>query len=93
MSLPTDAQARKEIPLYRGLFQYFPDALAAVAHLSWRGNQQHHPDKPLHWDKSKSTDELDALMRHLVEGEWEAVAWRAMAHLQREIENGYRPKD
>lgn len=91
--LPNDAAERKTYPLFTGFVKYFPDAVAAVANLSWRGNQQHHPDKPLHWDKSKSTDELDALMRHLIEGEWEAVAWRAMAHLQREIDNGYRPKD
>jgi hypothetical protein len=91
--LPSDAAERKTYPLYTGCFKYFPDALALVAHLSWKGNNQHHPDMPLHWDKSKSTDELDALMRHLGEGEWEAVAWRALAHLQREIDNGYRPKD
>lgn len=61
--------------------------MAAVAHQSWLGNQQHHPDKPLHWDKSKSTDELDALMRHMIEGDWVAVAWRAMANLERELTN------
>lgn len=84
--LPTDAAERKTYPLYTGLLKYFPDALAAVAHLSYVGNQQHHPDKPLHWDKSKSTDELDALMRHILDEDWDAVAWRALAHLQRELE-------
>ncbi len=87
MMLPTDASARKAIPVYSGFINYFPDAIAAVAQLSYEGNQQHHPDKPLHWDKSKSSDELDALMRHLLEGDWVAVAWRAMANLQRELEN------
>jgi hypothetical protein len=86
MPLPQDAKERKMIPLYSGVIKYFPDALAAVAHLSYKGNQQHHPDKPLHWDKNKSTDELDALMRHIIDEDWDAVAWRALAHLQRELE-------
>jgi hypothetical protein len=25
------------------------------------GNEQHHPGTPLHWDRSKSTDEGDAV--------------------------------
>jgi hypothetical protein len=84
--LPTNPQERKKIPIYSGVIRYFPRALAAVAHHSYLGNQQHHPDKPLHWDKSKSTDELDALMRHIIEEEWEAVAWRALANLERHLE-------
>lgn len=92
MTLPTDAAERKTYPVFTGFVKYFPDAMAVVSHLSWKGNQQHHPDKPLHWDKSKSTDELDALMRHLIEEEWDAVAWRAMAHLQRMLDQGWEPK-
>lgn len=93
--LPVDAAERKAVPLYRGLIRYFPDALAEVAKVSVAGNTQHHPDKPLHWDKTKSTDELDCVARHL----WEAgtfdtdgtrhsakLAWRALANLQRELE-------
>ena len=68
-NLPTDSQERKRIPIYTGLIKYFPDAIAEVARVSLIGNQQHHPDKPLHWDRSKSTDELDALARHLNENE------------------------
>ena len=90
--LPTDAVERKTYPIYSGCINYFPDALALVAKRSYEGNQQHHPDKPLHWDKSKSSDELDALIRHIIEGEWDAVAWRALAHLQREIDKGWRPE-
>ena len=79
-----------------GVIKYFPDALAELAKVSLIGNDQHHPDKPLHWDRSKSTDELDALARHLVEaGKIDTdgvrhsakVAWRAMANLQKELEN------
>jgi hypothetical protein len=89
------AQWRKERPLFSGVLKYFPDALMEVAHCSFMGNQQHHKDKPLHWDKTKSTDEPDALMRHLkdvgtrdTDGVRHAakVAWRALALLQREID-------
>lgn len=84
--LPEDAQARKDIPIYSGCVAYFPLALAAVARLSKRGNDQHNPGSPLFWDRSKSGDELDALMRHIIDGDWDAVAWRALAHLQKQEE-------
>ena len=96
MTLPTDAKARKKIPVFSGVLMYFPDAIAAVAACSQAGNDQHHPDTPLHWDREKSTDEHDALVRHLMEaGTVDAdgirhsakVAWRALAALQKEIEN------
>ena len=93
--LPVDAAARKAIPIYSGFVKYFPKAMAAVAELSRIGNEQHNPGKPLHWDRSKSSDELDALTRHLSEaGTTDAdgikhsvkVAWRAMANLEKELE-------
>ena len=89
-------QKRKQLPVYSGVLKYFPDALAEVSKVSRAGNEQHHPDKPLHWDRSKSTDELDALTRHLLEaGKLDTdgirhsakIAWRALANLQKEIEN------
>ena len=88
-------QLRKEIPVYSGVIRYFPDAIKMVAQVSYIGNQQHHPDKPLHWDRNKSTDELDALARHLVDcgtldddGLYHdaKVAWRALANLQKLLE-------
>ena len=69
--------------MYSGLILNFPNALAGVAHLSYLGSQQHHPNKPLHWDKDKSADELDALIRHIIDGDWDAVAWRALANSER----------
>jgi hypothetical protein len=84
-ALPTDAAERKAHPVYSGFIKYFPHAIAAVSHLSYKGNQQHHPDKPLHWDMSKSTDELDAMMRHVIDEDWEQVAWRALANLERKL--------
>jgi hypothetical protein len=87
--MPTDAQERKNIPIYRGFIKYFPDAIVEVTKLSVKGSGQHHGDK-VWWDKTKSSDELDALMRHLLEGDWTAVAWRAMANLQRECDESKR---
>lgn len=90
-----DAAARKAQPVARGCLDYFPDALLAVAELSQVGNDQHNPGQPLHWAKEKSTDEADALLRHLIDrgtrdtdGQRHSakVAWRALALLQREIE-------
>ena len=95
VSAPAEAAARKNIPLATGGFDYFPDALLAVAALSKIGNDQHNPGKPLHWDRSKSGDEANALARHLVQrGTIDTdgvrhsakVAWRALALLQKEIE-------
>tara|TARA_Y100000004_G_C8729397_1_gene333659 strand:- start:229 stop:564 length:336 start_codon:yes stop_codon:yes gene_type:complete len=87
---------RKKIPVYSGVLNYFPDAIREVAKVSYAGNEQHHPGKPLHWDRAKSTDELDALSRHLIQAgtidddgmrHSAKVAWRALANLQKEIEN------
>lgn len=98
MTLPTDAAARKAIPIYSGFIKYFPDAIAAVAELSRKGNDQHNPGKPLHWDRSKSGDEMDALMRHLADEaagvpldtdgvpHYVKVCWRALAYAQKRLE-------
>lgn len=89
------ASQRKATPMARGLLDYFPDALAAVAAVSKIGNDQHNPGEPMHWAKEKSTDEADCILRHLADrGTWDhdglrhsaKVAWRALALLQREIE-------
>lgn len=92
---PTDAQQRKETPIFRGLLMYFPDACAEVAHVSYVGNEQHNPGQPMHWARGKSTDQEDCLVRHLMERGTRDVdgmrhsakaAWRALALLQLEIE-------
>ena len=92
------AQERKATPVYSGFLMYFPDAVYAVARLSQVGNDQHHKDKPLHWDRSKSGDEQDAMTRHAMEagcvepvdddGALHATkeAWRAMGNLQKTLE-------
>lgn len=86
---------RKEMPVYSGVIKYFPDAIKYVSRVSYIGNEQHNPGTPLHWDRSKSQDELDALARHLVDcgtldddGLYHdaKVAWRALANLQKLLE-------
>jgi hypothetical protein len=93
------AKERKETPIFSGVLMYFPDAIREVAQCSFKGNEQHHSDKPLHWDRSKSGDELDALTRHLMDAgtldtdgvrHSAKIAWRALANLQKEIENDKR---
>lgn len=93
--LPDEASERKKFPIASGVLDYFPDAIAAIAHLSYVGNEQHNPGKPLHWDRTKSTDEADTMLRHFLErgtrdkdGMRHSVkmAWRALAFLQKELE-------
>ncbi len=93
------ATERKQRPIYSGALRYFPLALMEVAHASYVGNEQHNPGAPLHWDRSKSTDEADALVRHLLQaGEIDTdgvrhsakVAWRALALLEKELEAARR---
>jgi hypothetical protein len=95
-TLPTVAAERKRVPIYSGVLQYFPKAIAAVAHCSWVGNEQHNPGQPLHWSREKSSDHHDCLMRHLMESgtvDTDGVrhstkaAWRSLALLELELEN------
>jgi hypothetical protein len=89
---------RKGQPVFSGVLAYFPDALKYVSQVSKAGNDQHHKDKPLHWDRNKSTDDIDALSRHLIDHSVNPidddgilhlgkVAWRALATLQKYLEN------
>lgn len=89
------AEWRKQRPVKSGVLDYFPDAILEVAFCSWVGNEQHNPGEHLHWAKHKSTDELDALSRHMLEaGTFDTdavrhsakIAWRALANLQRELD-------
>lgn len=92
---PLTAAERKQRPLYSGVLKYFPDALLEVAYTSWVGNEQHNPGTELHWDRSKSKDEADACVRHLIDPDvFDAdgvrhrskAAWRCLALLQKELE-------
>lgn len=89
-----EAQRRKALPIYSGVLKYFPDALLEVARVSKVGNDQHNPGQPLHWAREKSTDQLDAAVRHLVDHangkirdsddtfHLAKAAWRILAELQ-----------
>lgn len=94
-TLPETAKERKKYPVASGALDYFPDAIAAVSHVSYFGNEQHNPGKPLHWDRSKSGDEADTMIRHFLQRglldtdglrHSAKMAWRALALLQKEIE-------
>lgn len=91
--LPTSSEERKQIPIFSGVVNYFPLALAAVARVSKRGNDKHNPGQPLHWSRDKSYDHADCIARHLVDvytldqatleyEDAQALAWRALAILQ-----------
>lgn len=99
------SEERKRYPMTGGLGDYFPDALAAVAHISWQGNEKHNPGEELHWARGKSMDHADCVARHLQQrGTIEQItlngvshtvrhsaqlAWRALALLQEELEHEY----
>ena len=94
-TFPKDSKGRKARPVASGVLDYFPDAIVALAEVSWTGNEQHNPGQPLHWARAKSGDEGDALMRHFLQRgtvdddgilHSAKVAWRALAMLQKEIE-------
>lgn len=86
-----DPVKRKRVNLLVVL-QYFHDALAEIAEVIEHGQQQHNTKG---WDRSKSGDELPALLRHIVDAGYvdtdgqlhsAKVAWRALANLQKELE-------
>lgn len=86
-------QIRKGQPLASGVLAYFPDALKLVAECSVAGQRQHNVGDDLYWDKNKSSDNADALVRHLADHyvnpvdddgilHLAKVAWRGLAVLQ-----------
>lgn len=94
--LTTDKKVRKEQPIARGVLGYFPRAMAAVANVSFVGNEQHNPGEPMHWAKGKSNDHADCIVRHLIEAgtvdedglrHTAKAAWRALALLETELES------
>lgn len=99
-ALPTDAAERKAVPIASGVIDYFPAALAEIAKVSKAGNDQHRAGKPLHWERGKSMDQADCIMRHFIErGTIDTdnlrhsakMAWRALALLQLEMEEAGAP--
>lgn len=92
---PDKHRVRKEQPVFSGVLKYFPDAIKAVANCSFIANEQHNPGEEMHWNRAKSADEHDSLVRHLMDAgsidddgvrHSTKVAWRALAMLQKELE-------
>jgi hypothetical protein len=97
LALANSAQ-RKMMPVISGVLDYFPDAIAAVAYVSYLGNQKHNTGQDLHWARGKSDDHIDCLGRHLLSRdgvdqdgimEFAEMVWRGMAALQLHIEKKF----
>lgn len=101
LSLLTSEQ-RKQYPIVTGVFDYFPDAIAEVAHVSYLGNEKHNPGQPMHWARGKSMDHENCIARHTIERDTvESVgtdevlhaayrAWRSLAALQELLEQRHK---
>ena len=100
--LPDDSKARKELPIATCFLDYFAGAVAEVAKFSKIMNEKHNPGEPAHHARGKSSDHRDTIGRHLIDAgttyvediqgvphevrHSTALAWRAMANLQEELE-------
>lgn len=92
------SEERKNHPVYSGFLKYFPRACMAISAHSLKANNKHNPGEPLHWNRDKSGDEMDALVRHIVDKADGmvydedglmvdvAIAWRAMANIEKVLE-------
>lgn len=67
LTLGTDSDDRKKIPMFSGCLAYFAAALAGVARHSFVSNEKHNPGEPLHWSRGKSSDHADCQLRHLTD--------------------------
>jgi hypothetical protein len=67
LTLPTNSAVRKDFPLLRGLFRYFPAALAGVSNISKKGNDKHNPGEEMHHARGKSMDHGDCILRHTID--------------------------
>lgn len=93
------SEERKQHPMCTGFVDYFPDAMAIVSHVSWRGNNKHNPGEELHHARGKSVDHADCIVRHQSTRDWPEdnipllhmaeEAWRSMAQLQEAMEQHY----
>lgn len=99
------SKQRKEFPVCTGAVDYAPDALAAVSHISYLGNEKHNEGQPLHHARGKSGDHADCDVRHqstrfdidpayaddILAPVFHLAehAWRALLQLQEEMERVY----
>lgn len=93
--LPEDDAIRALYPMADGCLDYFPNALAEVSRISYEGSAKHNPGQPMYWNRAKSHDHRNKVIRHTVETKDDSeasiehaaqAAWRALAQLQVMIE-------
>ena len=66
MILPEDPKERKELPMWRACLMFFPKTFVAITKLSMKGQKQHkYKEGNIEWDRSKSSDDWDSLIRHM----------------------------
>lgn len=90
------SEGRKKVPIATGVLDFFPNALAEVSKVSVAGAAQRGSEE-LVYNKDVARDQhADCLLRHLIDrGDFDndgvrhsaKVAWRALALLQKEIED------
>lgn len=85
-----DSDERHKFPVYTGFIRYFPLAVAAASRVSYDGNEKHNPGEPMEWSREKANNHADCLVRHLIDGDWGELVWRAcaLAQIMIEHENG-----
>ena len=87
--LPTNDEERKRVKL-TAIFRLFPNACVALAKHIKAGADKYCGGE-LRWDRNKSPEELESLLRHVFEqvqnptcvATAQAIAWRAMANLEK----------
>lgn len=99
-NMKSESQQRKETPVWSGVLRYFPDAIQAVARVSFKGDVKHNGpndgSRNIQWSRDKSTDQEDCVVRHMLtpdeidpdtgETHLTHAAWRVLAALQLQIE-------
>lgn len=82
---PGDDSERHKYPVAQYLM-LFREAFAALARHTWENQQKHVPGATtLTWDHTKSVGTGDQTLRHYMDDELEAHAWRAIEMLQRKL--------
>lgn len=86
MSLfPKDDKARKMLPIFKLVTNYFPKALREVTKVSVANNVRYNPGRApadINWARGKSTDQLGSLFRHMLES---AVDGAVFEELPKEV--------
>lgn len=83
---PENDAERAKYPIADFIRYFFPNAIAALARHSYESQQKHSPGtRRLTWNKDASIGDGNQLMRHFMDDELEATAWRALELLERKL--------